>query len=399
MTNQNFDVIIVGGGPAGLSAAIVCSRNGLRTLVLEKQRFPINKICGEGIMPTGVKNLEKLGIAPFILKQNYRPFHGIRYLSQGGKIAQSQFAEGSGWGVERLELSTALFKCTQQYSNLEIREGVVLKSKNLSLEKRGEVQINIENECLKAKLLLAADGLNSGVRRYLNVTKPGWQIKRWAARQHFEIKPWTDFVEVHWKYGLEAYVTPVSENKVGVAIVWDVKRFKPKAAGKEIMQSLIQEFPKLNAALAGALPTDSPMAIGPLHQRVRTPVAQGVILLGDAAGYLDAITGEGLSLATEQVLALEKLIIPELQKHGEVSEQVLQIYVAAYQKIVRPYYQVTHMALMLRHWPALTDRVVRCFAKETDIFQHMLSANMGLKTAWSMSPSQIVRLLKGVLLS
>ena len=94
MSEHNYDVIMIGGGPARLFAGIACARNELRTFVLEKQTYPIDKACGEGIMPSGVNNLRKLGVAPILEKYPYHLFKGIRYVSAKGSVAEVYFAEG-----------------------------------------------------------------------------------------------------------------------------------------------------------------------------------------------------------------------------------------------------------------------------------------------------------------
>ena len=91
-------------------AGIACARNELRTLVLEKQKYPIDKVCGEGIMPSGVNNLRKLGVAPFLEKYPYHLFKGICYVSAKGSVAEAYFVEGCGWGVQRTKLSVALLE-------------------------------------------------------------------------------------------------------------------------------------------------------------------------------------------------------------------------------------------------------------------------------------------------
>ena len=97
-------------------AGIACARNELRTLVLEKQTYPIDKACGEGIMPSGVNNFKKLGVAHFLEKYPYHLFKGIRYVS-----AKVSVAEGCGWSVQRTKLSAALLECAETLPNLEIQ--------------------------------------------------------------------------------------------------------------------------------------------------------------------------------------------------------------------------------------------------------------------------------------
>ena len=82
MSEHNYDVIIIGGGTAGLFAGIACAMNELRTLVLEKQKYPIDKACGEGIMPSGFNSLRKLGVAPLLGKCPYHLFKGYAMFPQ-----------------------------------------------------------------------------------------------------------------------------------------------------------------------------------------------------------------------------------------------------------------------------------------------------------------------------
>jgi flavin-dependent dehydrogenase len=111
-------------------------------------------------------------------------------------------------------------------------------------------------------------------------------------------------------------------------------------------------------------------------------------LIGDAAGYLDAITGEGISLALAQALSLDTTVVPLLQDAAQprrrLTTQDLQTYAHAYQTIVKPYYRVTHLVLTLSRYPAIAARIIRALGQRPEVFQHFLSANMGLVSPWSL---------------
>lgn len=371
MTEEYYDVIIVGGGPAGLFAGIVCARNKLNTLILEKKEYPIDKACGEGIMPSGVEHLRELGVAPFVEKYPYHHFKGIRYISNTGRTAEATFSEGAGWGIMRTKFSSALLDCTTSLSKLEIKAGV---SATYNLGQNPEVIIKEKVFC--PKLLIGADGLHSRIRKDANLEAKSHELKRWGVRQHFAIKPWCDFVEIYWGAGLEAYVTPVSDSNVNVSILWDASRYKPLQGGKKLFASLLDEFPELQERLKDAYVLDEAMAAGPLYQQTMGAANGKILLIGDAAGFFDPITGEGISLASKQALLLEKFVVPELQNNTENIEKALEEYSIKCTQLYRPYQLMTQMVLLLRLWPKLTDRVIQVLRLFPRLFQKLLTLNM-----------------------
>ena len=139
---------------------------------------------------------------------------------------------------------------------------------------------------LRARYLAAADGLHSPIRRSLGLAVPYDGPRRWGIRRHVQIAPWTDHVEVHWGRDAEAYVTPVADD------CWD--RILTSRRGG--FDNHLAEFAALELRVRGR-PHGPDMAAGPLRQKVRSRVAGRVLLAGDAAGYVDALTGEGLGIA------------------------------------------------------------------------------------------------------
>ena len=124
-------------------------------------------------MPSGVNNLRKLEVAPFLGKYPYHLFKGICYVSAKGSVAEAYFAEGCGWGVQRTKLSATLLECAETLPNLEIQEGVPVAC---SLKENPEV--SIKNNVFHPKLLIGADGLHSQARKLANLETTILKLKR-----------------------------------------------------------------------------------------------------------------------------------------------------------------------------------------------------------------------------
>jgi menaquinone-9 beta-reductase len=274
------DVVIAGGGPAGLAAAIRSAQRGFGTLVLERSDGVPDKACGEGLMPAGVRELRKLGALP----EESAPFRGIRYLQEDGSVAEARFGEGdSGLGIRRLALAQAL-RARAVECGAEVQRGSVKAAR----AQPDRIAIETDGGAVEARLLVAADGLHSPLRHAAGLDGPAAASARFGIRRHFALAPWTDFVEVYWSAGVEAYVTPVAANCVNVALLCE---------GGGQFDDLLARFPKLHERLHGAPAASEARGAGPLLQRARARHAQRLALVGDAAGYVDAITGQGLSLA------------------------------------------------------------------------------------------------------
>lgn len=266
------DLIVAGGGPAGLATAIHAARAGLEAVVVDRRPGPIDKACGEGLMPHTVAQLEAIGV-PLRGKE----FRGITYIDSRHRVGAS-FRSGSGLGVRRTVLYEALYD-TATSAGVRIVQGEIGPvSQDATSVRCGD---------LRARYLAAADGLHSPIRRSLGLNRPARGRRRWGIRRHYTVAPWSDTVEVYWARDTEAYVTPVADDTVGVAILTS----RQGKFGDHLL-----EFPALTERLDD-MPHGSDRAAGPLRQRVRSRAAGRVMLVGDAAGYVDALTGEGLGIA------------------------------------------------------------------------------------------------------
>jgi len=393
--SAEVDALIVGGGPAGLAAAIVLARAGLHTLLCEKRTFPVDKTCGEGVMPTGWSHLQQLGAAPFLDEQNSIPVAGIRYVSPSGRVATASFAEGPGRGIRRMALSAALWQQASTLPALRIEQQTPAEP---LARVDGRVLVRAGRQRVRARLLVGADGRRSRVRRWAGLDGRPAKRQRWGVRRHVRLRPWNDTVDVHWsEEGVEAYVTPCGEEQVNVAFLWDKARCDRVRGGNQLFPSLLAAFPRLQARLEGASPLSDVCATGPLEQPARRAVADNVLLLGDAAGYLDAITGEGISLALAAALSLEETVVPLLRRGKALLASQLVAYERRHQALYRPYHQLTTLVLLLSRFPRLAEWAVRALEREPVAFQRLLSANMGLASPWA--PAVWLRLLPGLAVS
>ncbi|MEB3071511.1 NAD(P)/FAD-dependent oxidoreductase [[Mycobacterium] vasticus] len=318
MSVVDADLLVVGGGPAGLAAALYARQNGLSVIVAEPRDTPIDKACGEGLMPGGLAALTSLGVDPA-----GAPLRGIAYLDEHRRV-EAPFRDGPGRGVRRTTLHAALADQAKRHDVRWIAERVSTVEQDAA---------GVSAAGIRATWLIAADGLHSTVRRSLGIPCVAGTPRRYGVRWHYRIPAWSEFVEVYWSRWGEAYVTPVEPELVGVAIL---SQHRPD----------LDWFPELSARVAGARRGPA-RGCGPMRQVVSRRVDGRVLLVGDAAGYEDALTGEGISLAVRQASAAVAAITA-----GNPAA-----YERAWPQITRRYRLLTR-ALVLAGGPQLTRRAV-----------------------------------------
>ncbi|WBU37198.1 NAD(P)/FAD-dependent oxidoreductase [Homoserinibacter sp. YIM 151385] len=282
MTGIDAEVLVAGGGPVGLVAAIEARLAGLEAIVLEPRDGPIDKACGEGLMPGAVPLLGRLGVAPHGI-----PLRGVRY-TDGSRDAVHRFAEGGavGLGVRRTTLHDAL---AARAAALGVRVEPV-RVAEVAQDADG-----VRAAGLRGRWLLGADGLHSTVARAAGLARPAPRgRRRYGLREHRRVAPWSELIEVHWTPEAELYVTPVDDRLVGIAVL------ARQGVG---LERALAGAPELAARLADAPVAGSRLGAGPFRQRTRARTAGRILLVGDASGYTDAITGEGLRLGFAQARA------------------------------------------------------------------------------------------------
>ncbi len=279
-----IDVLVAGGGPVGLAAAIQARLAGLSATIVEPREGVIDKACGEGLMPGALPLLAGLGVDPAGM-----PLAGIGY-RRGSTRVDHRFATGVGRGVRRTVLHSAL---AARAASLGV-ERVVGRVSAVEQHADGVVAGGI-----RARWLLGCDGLHSSLRDLLGVARPSTGPRRFGLSRHYELAPWSDLVEVHWAPRAEVYITPLAPNLVGVAFLGP-----PRTDPDAVLETLPELADRLRDAAHGGT-----RGAGPFRQRASRVRVGRALLVGDASGYVDAITGEGLRLGFEQARAAVACIV------------------------------------------------------------------------------------------
>lgn len=312
------DLAVVGGGPAGLASALHAARSGLSVVVYEARATPIDKACGEGVMPSGVESLAGLGVQPA-----GRVLRGIRYLSADGQGVTAALP-GIGLGIRRTELHARLREAVDA-------AGIVVRTRRVEEVQQAEDAVTIDGR--RSRYLIAADGLHSAIRRRFALDARVRGPRRYGLRQHLHVAPWSENVEVYWSAHAEAYVTPVAADELGVAIL---------TAQRGSFENHLAGFPALRERLGEAPVASDVRGAGPFRQGSTRRVAGRVLLVGDASGYVDALTGEGISLALAQAEAAVAAIV-----RGRP-----EAYASSWRGVVRRHRLLTSALVRLAHSPA-----------------------------------------------
>jgi len=275
-----------------MAAAIEARLSGLLAVVVEPRSGIIDKACGEGLMPGAIPLLARLGVFP-----KGRDLAGVTYRS-GGHAVSHRFSSGVGKGVRRTELHGSLRSRSEELGVVFVEAAVGSVTETES----GLVASCSNGNSIQGRYLIAADGLHSSIAKAAGLVKvlSPRRSKRFGIRQHFHVEPWSEFIEVFYTKTAEVYITPVSEDQVGVAVLG------PKSTDFE---QTISSIPELAGRLRGASPASQRSGAGSFPQLTTARTKGRILLVGDASGYVDAITGEGLRLGFAQArVAIECIL-------------------------------------------------------------------------------------------
>jgi len=342
------DVLVVGGGPAGLATAIAASLRGLRVKVVDSRRPPIDKTCGEGLLPEAVAALRRLGI-----ELNSRlafPFKGIRFTDDKSS-ACSSLLEGTAFGMRRTALNQLLIERAAEVGVTFLWGARVsgFDSKSVSID-------GVRHAC---RWLVGADGRDSTVRKWARLDTRGARRLRFGFRRHYSITPWTDVVEVYWGERCQMFATPTGAEEVCVSLLTSDPQMRIERA--------LPEFPGLARRLQGAPVLTSEQGAVTALERTRGVVRGNIALVGDASGSVDGIAGLGLSLAFQQAICLGEAL----------AREDLNYYEAAHGRICKLPARLNRLLLLMNESEWIRRKVLRLFSNSPRLFTGLMSLHTG----------------------
>jgi geranylgeranyl reductase family protein len=309
------DVIVVGAGPAGAATAILLAERGWSVALLDKAAFPRPKICGEYLSPEASRILDRLGVLKTVDQAGAQPLRGMRIVAPDGTVLEGVYPTTGPWrgyrdhalAVPREKLDRILVERAKSFP-VDVRErhrvtGLLTENERIA-GVRAQDEDGRELE-LRARLVVGADGRSSVVASSLGLVRPH-PLRRMALVQHVALEGLGDRGEIFIDPPDYAILNPVQPGLVNLGLVVPLAHAAPWSSRLEtFFRARLKQLRHLAPRLAGMEPAGRLMAMGPLAYRVGEPRVDGVLLAGDAAGFYDPFTGEGLftALRSAELLA------------------------------------------------------------------------------------------------
>jgi flavin-dependent dehydrogenase len=299
------DVVVVGAGPAGAACAILLAERGLDVAVLDRARFPRPKICGEYLSPEAARVLDRLGVLKTLDGVGAAALSGMRITAPDGTVVSGTYRAVGGWrpyrdhavGVTRATLDAVLadrlralpvdFREQMRVTDVVVDADRVVGVRALDADHRPHE--------FRAPLVIGADGRNSVIAQRLGCRYPH-RLQRMALVTYIAgVAGCRDAGEIFVDPPDYAILNPLGPHHVNMSLVVPLAHAAPWRGRLEaFFAARTAQLRHLAARVAGAERVAPVQAIGPLAYRVEPPRQGGVLLVGDAAGFYDPLTGEGV---------------------------------------------------------------------------------------------------------
>ena len=388
---------MVGGGPAGTAAAVFLRQLGHEVVLVDEARFPRDKICGEGVSPEAWRLLGRMGAEAAVRALRPRPVRGMKLTAPDGTAFRGEYtgAREPGFAVRRWCLDRALLDCARA-AGVEVHEGARARDivrhdgtvRGVVVESDGAIQR------LEARLVVAADGRRSVIARKLGLLREHRTLRKFAVRGYWKgVEGLTDHGEMHVTRGGYCGIAPLGDEEANITFVLDQAEMRAAGGGlADFYLRTLERWPRVRERLGRASLTSPPRAIGPLALEARRVSAPGAVLVGDAAGFYDPFTGEGVTLALRGAeIAAE--VAHRALANGATD---LRLYDRRRDDATRDKFRLNRLLQRIVAWPALANAVARRLSRRPDLADRLVGiAGDFVPARTAMGAGFVYELLKG----
>jgi flavin-dependent dehydrogenase len=381
------DLAVVGAGPAGAATALFAARRGHRVLIFDKETFPRDKPCGEGLMPSGLPPLRELELDAPDIALGAPPLNGVQFglpHSPAAAVAFPQHhGDQAGLGIRRLDFDARLVDALERQSLVQFHPQTTVRDIHMD-PGRSPTLVTSTGE-VRARYVAVADGLRSSLRHRL-----GWTIgprppHRYGIVAHWQVEgPVDPWVRITFDNGLEVYEGPVAHNQRMVGLLCYQSRMR-EFSGR-LVEGYREIAQSLRPQLRQAEQVGRVFAIGPFWFLASTVAARRVFLVGDAAGFTDPITGEGIAAGLRQARALAAALDAPTPE---------RTYRDAHRRLTKDPRRVASLLLRLSRTPELVARGLGSHERAPRTLSTLLGIGFGYWGFNRITPREWLRLFTG----
>lgn len=358
----SWDAVVVGASVAGSSSARELAARGLRVALVDRARFPRPKACGEGLLPHGLAALRGMG-----LDYPGELVRGIRFVSPSGLTAEADFPGGQGMVVRRERFDEFLFRAAGDTPGVTAFEATAY-----------------DPDRFPSRWIVGADGLRSQFHRRPEFPASPPALRRVGLSTHVEgLQIDRDRVEVVLHDAGEIYLAPSNDGEALVSCLFRQDRFPPGPGAEDRIVELLLSLEVLRGRIRGLRLTSPALAVAPLGLHVGAIASGNILLVGDAAGAPDPITGEGMSLALLSARALAEAI----------ARGTPEAYASERRRLAAGSDWMGRWMLRATRYPRVADRIVAALCEHPELFTKLLEISAGTRREGDLSLADYARLV------